>query len=141
MIVVDTGPLVAAAIANDRDHDRCVELFNLARRQRRPLIVPAFVATETCYTLEREGGTSALAAFLRSFNPGGQFILEALLPEDLERMAELVVDYDYLPLGPADASVVAVAERLRVADLATVDTRHFPLVDPRHVTAFTLLPC
>ncbi|HEV2089367.1 MAG TPA: hypothetical protein VGR21_13750, partial [Cryptosporangiaceae bacterium] len=105
-----------------------------------PLIVPTFVATATCSTLEREGGTAALAAFLRSFKPGGQFILEALLPEDLERMAELVVEYDYLPLGPADASVVAVAERLRVADLATVDIRNFPLVEPRHVSAFTLLP-
>ena len=28
MIVCDTGPLVAAALANDSDHKACVELFD-----------------------------------------------------------------------------------------------------------------
>ena len=48
--------------------------------------------------------------------------------------------YADLPLGTADASVVAVAERLGIAEVATLDRRHFTVVRPRHVTAFTLLP-
>jgi uncharacterized protein len=39
-----------------------------------------------------------------------------------------------------DASVVAVAERLGLAEVATLDRRHFSAIRPKHVTAFTLLP-
>jgi hypothetical protein len=40
----------------------------------------------------------------------------------------------------ADACVIALAERLGVTRVATLDTRHFSVVRPRHVPAFTLLP-
>ncbi|WP_275669516.1 hypothetical protein [Glycomyces paridis] len=39
-----------------------------------------------------------------------------------------------------DASVVALAERLRIREVATIDHRHFNIVRPAHVDAFTLLP-
>jgi predicted nucleic acid-binding protein len=39
-----------------------------------------------------------------------------------------------------DASVVTTAERLGVQEIATVDRRHFSVVRPSHVAAFTLLP-
>jgi predicted nucleic acid-binding protein len=55
-------------------------------------------------------------------------------------MAELTDQYDDLPLGITDASVVALAERLAVAEVATLDRRHFTTVRPRHMTALTLLP-
>jgi predicted nucleic acid-binding protein len=55
-------------------------------------------------------------------------------------MAELVARYRDLPLGTVDASVVAVAERLDVTELATTDRRHFGVVRPAHADAFELLP-
>ncbi len=55
-------------------------------------------------------------------------------------MAELVVTYASLPLGTTDASVIAVAERLGLAEIATLDRRHFTVVRPRHADALTLLP-
>jgi len=55
-------------------------------------------------------------------------------------MDELVARYADLPLGTTDASVVALAERLGVDELATLDRRHFSVVRPRHVEALTLLP-
>jgi len=42
--------------------------------------------------------------------------------------------------GFVDASVVAVAERLRLRVIATTDTRHFGAVRPRHTSSFELLP-
>lgn len=59
---------------------------------------------------------------------------------DLDRMAELVETYADFPLGLVDASVIAVAERLGAADIATLDRRHFSVVRPAHVPAFRLLP-
>jgi predicted nucleic acid-binding protein len=63
-----------------------------------------------------------------------------LTAEDYARMAELVLTYGDLPLGTTDASVIAIAERLKVTDVATLDRRHFAVVRPAHVTALTLLP-
>ncbi len=55
-------------------------------------------------------------------------------------MAELAEQYVDLPLGTTDASVIALAERLGISEIATTDRRHFLVVRPRHVAALTLLP-
>jgi uncharacterized protein len=60
--------------------------------------------------------------------------------EDLARMAELVEQYRDFPLGGTDASVIALAERLRAPVIVTLDRRHFAAVRPRHREAFELLP-
>ena len=59
---------------------------------------------------------------------------------DAARAADLVERYASLPLGTADAIVVAVAERFRAVNVATLDRRHFSVVRPSHAAAFTLLP-
>ena len=46
--------------------------------------------------------------------------------------------YDFL--GFVDASVVAVAERLKTTELATTDRRTFTIVRPGHTESFTLVP-
>lgn len=136
MIIVDTGPLVAAADADDHDHERCVAMFRTARR---PWLVPQPVIAEVCYMLERERGSQAESAFLRSFGRR-DLALAPLTVEDTERMAELVDAYADLRLGGVDASVIAIAERLNVATVATLNRRDFTVVRPRHVKALTLIP-
>ncbi|MEV6273014.1 PIN domain-containing protein [Kribbella sp. NPDC051936] len=54
MIVVDTGPLVAAVLSNDADHRECVDLFAAAHLNREQLVVPSFVIPEVCYLIQRE---------------------------------------------------------------------------------------
>lgn len=70
----------------------------------------------------------------------GELRLETTTTGDLTRMAELVRTYADFPLGAADASVIAVAERLNVTRIATIDHRHFRVVRPRHCDAFEFLP-
>ncbi|HEV2108285.1 MAG TPA: hypothetical protein VGR16_08485 [Thermomicrobiales bacterium] len=55
-------------------------------------------------------------------------------------MVELITTYHDFPLGTVDASVIAVAERLGIETLITLDHRHFRSVRPNHVAAFDLLP-
>ena len=66
--------------------------------------------------------------------------LELSTASDRERMVVLAETYADLPLGTVDASIVATAERLGEASVATLDRRHFTVVRPAHVEAFTLLP-
>jgi predicted nucleic acid-binding protein len=120
----------------DRHHARCMALFDDAPG---PLLVPAPVLTEVCYLLERERGAQAEAGFLRSVRDD-VFTLVALTAADLDRMADLVEAYADLPLGATDASVVAVAERLGVHQVASLDHRHFAVVRPRHAAALEILP-
>ncbi|MGH3821475.1 MAG: type II toxin-antitoxin system VapC family toxin [Pseudonocardiaceae bacterium] len=136
ILVVDTGPLVAAFNKKDRAHEVCTELLTTTSAQ---LVVPAPVLTEVCYLIETRNGTRAEAAFLTEL-ARGTMTLEPTTRSDLARMAELVTQYDDLPRGGVDASVIAIAERLNAADIATLDRRHFFVVRPRHMQAFTLHP-
>src|SRR5258708_10398183 len=94
---------------------------------------------EVGYLLQARVGPQAEVIFLRSFGGDG-FAVAELEDDDIPRMAELVDTYLDLPLGIVDAAVVAIAERLRRAEVATIDHRHFSVVRPRHVPAFPLLP-
>ena len=58
----------------------------------------------------------------------------------MPRVAELVKQYGDFPLGTVDASVIALAERLNITSIATLDIRHFSAVRPRHIGAFTFVP-
>jgi predicted nucleic acid-binding protein len=94
---------------------------------------------EVGYLLQSRVGPRAEVTFLKSFGGDG-FRVAELEDNDIPRMAELVDTYLELPLGIVDAAVVAIAERLGLSEVATVDHRHFTVVRPRHVSAFTLLP-
>ena len=138
-MIVDTGPIVAAALKRDVYHRASVDLFTAAHLSGEQLLVPAPVVTEVCYMLAREAGHRAEAAFLASL-ADGDFVVIDLVADDWRRAGALVTQYADLPLGAVDASVIAVAERLGLTEIATVDRRHFSVVRPRHVDAFTLLP-
>jgi len=85
------------------------------------------------------GGAKIEAAFLRSIVQETLTVVDLELA-DYERMAELVETYADFPLETTDAAVVAVAERLGMSEIATLDRRHFHAVRPRHTGGFQLLP-
>lgn len=136
VLLCDTGVLLAAGNVKDRHHRACLKLL---RHAEGPLLVPSPVMGEVGYLLDSRVGPQAEVTFLKSFGGNGFHVAE-LEDEDLPRMAELVQKYIDLPLGLVDAAVIAIAERLRLGDIATLDHRHFQVVRPRHVEAFTLLP-
>jgi len=41
VIVVDTGPIVAATFQDDKNHERCVQEFMRLHKANRALLVPA----------------------------------------------------------------------------------------------------
>lgn len=136
MLLCDTGVLLAAGNTKDRAHGPCVRLL---RGAKGPLLVPSPVMGEIGYLLQSRVGPQAEVTFLRSFGDDG-FRVAEVRDGDVSRMAELVETYQDLPLGIVDAAVIAIAERLRLAEVATLDRRHFSVVKPRHIAAFTLLP-
>jgi predicted nucleic acid-binding protein len=136
VLIVDAGPLYAAAARRDKHHERAVALLSSSPR---PLLVPALVLTEVSYLLADRIGAHAELAFARAL-ADGELVVEPVIDSDWSRISELMEQYLDLPLGMVDASVIALAERRKVNVIATLDQRHFTVVRPRHVTAFTLVP-
>lgn len=101
--------------------------------------MPAPIVEETAYFFGDRQGARAEAGFLRAV-ARGEFILEALVPEDLERAADLIEAYADFPLGFVDASIVVIAERLGITSLLTTDRRHFGVIRPAHCERLRLLP-
>jgi predicted nucleic acid-binding protein len=139
--LVDTGPVVAAARLDDKDHQQCAEFF--ADPPPGPLVLPSTVLIEACWLINSRMGAAAHTVFLErvsaDFATGGLQLVE-LRATDVSRMAELSNSYRDAHLGPTDLSIIALAERLQVSQIATLDRRDFTIVRPRHCAAFILLP-
>jgi predicted nucleic acid-binding protein len=137
VIVVDAGVFVAGLFPNDRHHEVCRAFLSDPGDE---IGTPALVVAEVCHLFKRSPHQpQPEVAFLRLI-AGGKIVSLAPTRDDYDRMADLVDRYASLPLGAADASVVAIAERLGVTRIATVDRRDFTVVRPRHVRAFELIP-
>ena len=136
MLIVDTGVLVAAADRTDPHHDAAAVLLSTAPE---PLVTTALVIAETAYLLDRELGPRVEALLYQSILDE-QLHIEAFAIADWQRIHDLVIQYADLRLGGTDAGLIALAERHREQRIATLNHRHFTVVRPAHVQAFTLLP-
>jgi predicted nucleic acid-binding protein len=142
MILCDTGPLVAAFNAADSDHARCASFL---REHWSRLVIPALAVTEVCHLLadpHRRGSARLAAEFCAAIAEDELRVIEAA-PHDYRRMAELLTRFASLRLQVVDACVIALAERLDVREVATLDRRDFLIVVPRHLRKgeqLTLLP-
>ncbi|MEA3246706.1 MAG: PIN domain-containing protein [Gemmatimonadota bacterium] len=134
--MADTGALYALVDRGDAWHARVLEWW---KANRSPVIVPVTVLPEVSYLLQTRIGPEAEIAFIRAV-AAGDFTVEPLDPDDLDRAAEVMRDYADLRLGFVDASLVAIAERLEARELLTTDRRHFGAVRPQHARSFALAP-
>jgi predicted nucleic acid-binding protein len=134
--LVDTSFLVSLANPRERSHRKCLAV---AQSIRTALLIPVTVLPEVTYLIAARLGHYAMRQFVHSTrNPA--WTLVPLLNSDLERAAELLDQYHDAKLDFVDATVIAMAERLNVRRILTLDRRHFELIRPRHCPAFELLP-
>lgn len=135
-VLVDTGVLLGAIDADDADHVACATVLD---RYSGRLLVPTTVLAETAWQLETNIGVEAEAALIDAVIAGEIPIVD-MQPADYVRSVELLRQYADMRLGLVDASVVALAERLGVTTIATLDRRDFAVVRPAHCDGFVLVP-
>ena len=135
LAIVDANPLIAWADIREPFHARTVALLE---RTDIHFIVGALVLVEACYMVQRRLGAMAEQRLVQDI--ARTFPIACPSVEDYERMAELMFQYRDFPLGAADASIVALAERLDTDQIVTFDRRHFGAVRPAHCPAFVILP-
>jgi uncharacterized protein len=133
-LLLDTGVLYALADADDAWHHRVRDFLT---RERQMLLTPSTVVPEAAYLIRSRLGPRVEKEFVESL-AAGEITVENLSQADLVRCAQLLGDYSFL--GLVDASLMAVAERLKLKALVTTDRRDFRRVRPKHLAAFELLP-
>ncbi len=126
MIVADTGAILALVDADDRHHRALLELFE----RDQDWILPWAILPEIHYLLSSHVGPDAERAFMRDLAQG-RYAVESGNETDMARAYELCDRYWDLRLGLVDGVVVAVAERLGAAAIATLDEWHFGAIEIR----------
>jgi predicted nucleic acid-binding protein len=113
-IIVDAGPLIALFDRNDRHHRRAVKFI---RECRSSLVTNLPVLTEATFLLRFsvEAQRDLLLWVHRAIQVDGN------THGDLPRIADLLGKYRDMPADFADASLVALAERLDILQVASVD--------------------
>ncbi len=134
--VVDTGPLFALADAGDYYHE---PVKRYVSQHPDTWIVPAPVVTETAISILDRLGPQAELAFLRSLS-AKEMLVEDMTDRDLRRAIEILGQYHDAQFGMVDAWTMAVAERLKIERVLTLDRRDFAIYRPRHCEAFRLVP-
>ena len=127
MITLDTSALDALVNRRDPAHDR---IRSLVLGDGGPRLVPAGIVAEIAYLIEQRL-PHTLDAFLADLESGA---LTIVCDDDIARVRTLVARYGDLPLGVADASVIACAER-HGGRVATLDRRHFGVVEREGLVA------
>ncbi len=122
LVVLDTSVLFAAL---DRKQQHHHAVLSALRPHSGAFVVPVAILAEMSHFIERDLGPVAVSAFARDIERGA-YELDCGL-DDWSRIRALVDRYANLPLGVADAAVIACAERRR-APVATLDLRHFGTV-------------
>jgi predicted nucleic acid-binding protein len=123
----------------DGDDDAHLAVLDFISGFREPLIVPITVIVESDYIVANRLGTRVEVALLKSI-ASGDFAVESCTRADLDRSIQIVEQYADSNVGVVDASIVAIAERLKITRILTLDARHFRMFRPRHCEAFELIP-
>lgn len=106
---------------------------------REPIVLPVPAITEVAYLLARDISNEAAADFIDSL-AATELTLETPNQLDYSRTAELLKQYADARLDFIDALIAAMAERLNITRLLTLDRRDFRLIRPSHCASFELLP-
>ncbi len=121
LLITDTGFWYALINGRDAHHRRASDFLANCNRS---LVTTWPVMTETCYLLQRRMPSEVVATFLGL----AQRQVISVVPLDnghTGRMAELILQYQDLPMDLADASLVVLAEILGHGDILSTDRRDF----------------
>lgn len=107
--------------------------------RRKPCWFPLRSSRRQPGQFESRLGPSAELAFLQAIHQGELTRID-LTTEDWARVIDLVEQYADLGLGTVDASIGAMAERLEIDVIATLNRRDFAIVRARSCLGFRADP-
>lgn len=134
--LLDTSFLLALTNIKDRYHQR---VLAVAESLDETLVLPITVLPEVSYLIGSRLGHSVMRLFLRGV-VAENVTIEMVTLTDLKRVLEILDVYADSHLDFVDATIVALAERLGVTRILTLDRRDFTMIRPKHHSHFEILP-
>lgn len=135
-VLIDSSGLVAFMDRRSSAHSAVGNVIDSAEYS---IVIPATTIPETAYVVAGRLGHSTLQLFVQDITANSALI-ENLTVVDYQRSAELLQTYADLRLDFVDASIAALAERLNITHILTLDRRDFRVLRPKHCSHFELLP-
>jgi predicted nucleic acid-binding protein len=115
-VIIDSGPLIALFDKDDHFHQKAIEFIKSFNGQ---LFSNYAVITEVSHLLDFS--VTVQIDFLQWVFDGG-IKIEEITTDDLLRIIELTEKYSDLPMDFADASLVVLCERMKIRNIASVDS-------------------
>ncbi len=134
--LLDTGFFYALLNQTENLHER---VATASQTLNGTVYLPTPVTTEVAYLLLRDLGSDAVADFADSLADSNIVLLEPK-SEDYRRAASVIRQYRDARIDFVDAVIVALAERLNITRILTIDQRDFRLFRPTHCPAFEIIP-
>ncbi len=135
MILLDTSGLLAALDASQNQHSQAAASLLAASP---PLLLSPFVLAELDYLLATRVGAAPRASLLAEVERGA-YALAPMSGADVGSARRVIDQHADLGISLADASIVVLAERHQLADVLTLDQRHFRVLSARG-RPFRVLP-
>lgn len=123
-ILVDSSFLYTLFQKTDPDHASVRHVFLTLKAD---FIIPQVVLTEAAWLFNRAGGAPMAAHFLDLLIKA-ELPLEAVTYRDITRARDLLRQYRGTKLELVDCCIVALAERLNIRQVATLDRRDFSII-------------
>jgi predicted nucleic acid-binding protein len=134
--LLDTSFLLAMTNSKDNNHAR---VLDVAAKINDNLIVPVTVLPEVSYLIGSRLGHKAMRQFLGNL-AASDVTIEMVTKDDLKRVTAILTEYADSRLDFVDATIVALAERLNITRILTLDRRDFTIIRPSHHPYFEILP-
>lgn len=136
MTLLDTSGLLAALFP---DQNRHAESAAALQDATPPLLLSPFVLAELDYLVRRHAGQTAAIELLDEV-AAGVYRIAPMTAGDVALARGVIGEYADLGVGLADASIVVLARRHGVADVLTLDERHFRVLRAANARPFRILP-
>jgi uncharacterized protein len=134
-VLADSGFVVALINRADQRHAEIVPVYN----QYAKILLPQLVLVEVAYLIGRDAGIETVVKFLKGL-PVSRFEVIEATAQDIQRTAQILEQYADSKVDFVDAIIMAMAERLGITIILTIDQRDFRIFRPSHCESFTLKP-
>jgi uncharacterized protein len=135
-VLLDTNILLARGFPRDNNHNRARSALHGISSKR---IIVSPVLSELFYLFTQRLSYSVAIESFDSLRTGA-YQIEVLTDQDMARMSEIMRDYQDNAFDFVDTAIMAIAERLNITTIYTLDRRDFETFRPRHCQHFDLLP-
>ncbi|MDZ7836890.1 MAG: PIN domain-containing protein [Actinomycetota bacterium] len=134
-VILDTSAIIALVDKSSSSH---LPVKEYIMTHECSYVIPSPAVPEICYMLNSRFGSYVELQFIQQV-ADSVFYLEPVSYMDILRIGEILNHYSQMDIGYVDAAIIAIAERLNVNKLITLDKKHFSVVVPKNFEGFDLL--